>query len=183
MRKLHLKSVMTGALLALCCPVMAEECVMHVHTVKGETLDVAVPDSVSASWYGNTEKYQGSVFYAYTGYMDVDEDGRAIPLVVDGEVRGSILCEIPMINISEITFSLPSGVKSVSSDALGISVFEGIMRISRVTEPVRVYITSVSGVVEYDRVVESDTEIDLNCFGSGVHAVAAGSLNFKILVK
>ncbi len=38
MRKLHLKNVITEALLAACLSVMADECVMHVRTVKDETI-------------------------------------------------------------------------------------------------------------------------------------------------
>lgn len=184
MRKLHLKSAMTWAMLALCLPVMAEDCVMHVHTVKGDTLDVMIPETATASWYGNTEKYPESVFYAYTGQTTLDDEGRAIPLVVDGEIRGFILCEIPMINISEITFTLPSaGVDNVTSDNLAVSISDGIMCISSVTEPVHIIIAAMSGVVEYDSIIDSDTEIDMNRFGSGVHTIAVSNLNFKILVK
>lgn len=183
MRKLHLKSVIIWGLLAMHLPVMADDCVMHVRTVKGETIDVTIPERAGASVYGNTEKYPESVFFTSTGWITLDPDGRPIPSEQDGVTRGAILCEIPLINIEEITFTLPAGVSNVSSDALGINISEGIMRISRVTEPVRVTIASISGTVEYDRVIDSDTEIDLNRFGSGVHTVAAGDLSFKILVK
>lgn len=183
MRKLHFKSVIIGTMLAMYLPVMADDCVMHVRTVKGETLDVTVTERASAALYGNTQKYPESVFYTYTGQVTQDEDGRAIPLVEDGVTKGAILCEMPLINIAEITFTLSAGISNVHSDALGISISDGIMRISRVTEPVRVTIAAISGAVEYDSVIDSDSEIDLNRFGSGVHTIAAGDLSFKTLVK
>lgn len=184
MKKLHLKSVVTGIMLALCLPVMADDCVMHVHTVTGVKVDVTISENAQAALYGgNTEKYPDSVFYTFTGQTTLDNDGRIIPLVEDGVAKGAILYELPLINIEEISFSLPSGVEDVTSDALSVNIVDGIVRLSRVLNPIHVTITDMSGIIEYDGIIDSDIEIDLNRFGSGVYAAAVGELNFKILVK
>lgn len=183
MKKIYMKVLVILAILGLALPAMGEDCMMHIRTVKGETLDVKVAENAIASYYGNLPAYPASVFYASTGQIDLTEDGRPIPVVVDGVAKGAILCEMLLSEIDEINFSGLSAINEVAGDKMGVIVTDGVMRISRVSEPVHVTVAAISGIVAYDNTISADTEIDLNRYGKGIYTVAAGLLTFKILVE
>lgn len=183
MKKIHMKLLVILALLGLTLPAIGQDCMMHIRTVNGETLDVKVVESAAASTYGNLPAYPASVFYASTGQITTAEDGRPVPVVVDGVAQGAILCEMLVSEIAEINFSGLSAISEVSGDHPGVTVIDGVMRISHVAGPVHVTVAAISGVIEYNDIITADTEIDLNRYGKGVHSIAVGSLTFKILVQ
>lgn len=183
MKKFIMRAVALSALCAAWLPLIAEDCIMHIRTSEGKTVDIIVNELTQGAVYGNLPAYPASVFYASTGLVTTDDDGRPVPVVEDGVVKGSILCEIPVIGIDEITFTGLSAINEMRTDKLGVTVSEGIMRISRVSGPVHVTVADISGMTEYDRVITSDTEIDLNRYGKGIRVIAVDELTFKILVE
>ncbi len=183
MKKIYMKVLVILAILGLALPAMGEDCMMHIRTVKGETLDVKVTERTAAATYGNLPAYPASVFFAYTGQITTAEDGRPIPEEIDGVAQGAILCEMLLSEIDEINFSGLSAINEVAGDKMGVTVTDGVMRISRASEPVHVTVATLAGILAYDRTISSDTEIDLNRYGKGIYTVAAGSLTFKILVE
>lgn len=178
-----MKLLVILALLGLTLPAIGQDCMMHIRTVNGETLDVKVAESVTASTYGDLAAYPATVFFAYTGQITNDEDGRPVPVVVDGVAQGAILCEMLLSQMKTINFSGLSALNEVTGDSLGVTVTDGVIRIARVYQPVTVTVTAVSGVIEYSNTITADTEIDLNRYGKGIHLVAVGTLTFKILVQ
>lgn len=183
MKRFIMRAVAMSALSAAWLPLMAEDCIMHIRTSEGKTVDITVREPVQGAVYGNLPAYPASVFYASTGWVETAEDGRPAPVVEDGVAQGAILCEIPVSGIEEITFTGLSAINEITSDKLGVTVSEGIMHISRVSGPVRVTVADISGMTEYDRVITSDTQIDLNRYGRGIRAIAVGEVTFKILVE
>lgn len=174
--------VAIAALLAL--PVLADDCVMHVTSRSGQTLDITFNKPFQGATWGGTQKYPDVTFFAFTGYVLYDPDGKPTTVNPDnGQTVGEILCEMPMENVEEITFTGLSGVNGIGADGLAIDIRDGVMRISGVTEPVKVSVASIDGILEYDARIESDTEINLNHFGSGMHVISAGGLTFKILSR
>lgn len=183
MKRFIMRAVALSALSAAWLPLMAEDCIMHIRTLDGKTVDITVKEPARGAIYGNLPAYPASVFYASTGLVETAEDGRPAPVIEDGVAQGAILCEIPVIDIAEITFTGFSAINEMTSDKLGVTVSEGIMHISRVSCPVRVTVADISGMTEYDSVITSDTQIDLNRYGKGIRAIAVGEITFKILVE
>lgn len=178
-----MKLLVILALLGLNLPAMGQNCVMHIRTVNGETLDVKVPEFATASTYGDLSVYPATVFFAYIGQITNDEDGRPVPVVVNGVAQGAILCEMLLSEMQGINFSGLSALNEVTGDSLGVTVTDGVIRIARVSQPVPITVAAISGVIEYSNTITADTEIDLNRYGKGIHSVAVGTLTFKILVQ
>lgn len=183
MKQIHIKTLAVLAILGLTLPVMGEDCIIHIHTNNSGIIDVKVSESAIASTYGDLPAYPASVFYISTGQITTDEDGRPIPIVEDGITKGEILFEILLSEITEINFSGLSAINETTNNAIGITVSDGIMRINRVTGTTHITITAISGIIEYEDIITTDTEINLNRYGKGIHLITIDTLTFKILVQ
>lgn len=180
-----IKKLCVLLLMATAVPGYAVDCVMHIRTKAGKTVEVTVSegDFYGAQWWDESENNLECHFMAYTGIYVIGEDGKPSFVDPSGDVRGVMLCDMLMNDIEEITFSGISDVKDLDSDSVDIRLCDGILRISRVTEPVQVTVTDISGILEYNGVVKEDTEIDLKEFGGGIHAVKAGNVTFKTVIR
>lgn len=183
MKIIHIKLLVILTMLGLTLSAVGQDCMMHIRTINGESVDVKVSESAVGSTYGNLPAYPASIFYVSTGQITTAEDGRPVPVMADGVAQGAILCEVLLSDITEINFTGLSGIKEVTGEDLGVTVMDGVMRISRVAEPVHVTVAAISGLIEYSDTITSDTEIDLNRYGKGVHSVSVGTVTFKILIQ
>lgn len=183
MKKL-LQNLCVLLMLALALPSFADDCVMHIRTKADKTVEVTVTEGsfTSATWSTYTENPEFH-FFAYTGYCTTDADGKPTFEDEQGNVTGTLLCDMLFADIEEITFSGLSEVKELEAKDADIRICDGVVKISGVTAPVHVTVANISGMLEYDGVVKTDTEIDLKRLGNGIHTVKAGNVTFKTLTR
>lgn len=161
---------------------IADDCVMHVTARSGETVDVTFSEQL----HGTTCRARASKpdrFIAYTGYYITDAEGNPKFETSDGVITGTLMYEINLADLEAITFSGLSSAEQIHSEMPAIEIRDRIMRISGVREPIHLTIATISGIVEIDSIVSSDTEISLSRCSSGIHTITVGKLNFKILIR
>lgn len=161
-----------------------EAAAMVVSTSDGHSLSVNLTDDWYAS--GFYVPKSGDVrpinFYMYTGEVSIDwETGNP----VFGENGGTIVFEMPVADISDISFVGLSPVsvnEKVVTDIM-VNVGNGTVSVTRVTTPVVFTVHDINGTLLYSETLSGDCVISLDRFGSGVRLCRVGNQSFKILVR
>lgn len=178
-----IKKLCVLLLMATAVPGYAVDCVMHIRTKAGKTVEVTASEAFTAKTWGGTKNYPEFRFFAYTGYCNFEDGYKPVFENADGEVTGTLLCDMLFADIEEVTFSGLSEVRELEANTADIRICDGVVQISGVSAPLHVTVANVSGILEYDGVVNADTDIDLKRLGSGIHTVKAGSVTFKTVTR
>lgn len=161
----------------------AQAASIDVRLSDGSLLSVEMQDQMSCRMYlqqaGDVRPLHLTLS---TGEVTITQDGL-VPYEGSGN-PGIVWLDVELEKISDVQFNnLSTGIAAPVASGAHIHLNDGVLSVSGVKSPIGIKVTDLRGINIHASIIDTDTVIDLNNFGSGMYLVKIGSETLKIMVK